>query len=200
MAPDSDNEDDQDSDGIPRLPPPPAIRSAPADATLPSFVLAMPSTLPPDAATSAVVLPSFAEGTRDGADQRVEAIADDAPTGLVTPLDVGYRYAILRKLVELVNTGGGEWQPLRAHGDQLGATVFVDPQDKSVVVVAIRRWRDFAAWVRAHALDDFVVLRSSMATWPDEIRIGARSVLRRLNEACYQKPVADPCGNVFLRL
>jgi hypothetical protein len=210
------HDDEDQSDGIPKAPAPPAIRGTPTDRTIRAFSLTLPSggvpTAAPTAATSAVDMPNFAEGTADGnvgtaavvaaARAAVEAITADDPTGLVTPLDVGYRYIILRRVVELIVTGdGGDWRPLRAvNGVSPGAEVIVDPADHRVVLVIIRRWRDFAAWVRAHALDNFVAMKSVMDPWPGEIKNGARSVLRRLSEACHQRPACEPNGDVLLRL
>jgi len=208
------NDDDDNSDGVPQVRR--VLHAEPTDQTIRGFKLTMDSiAVTADAVpTRAPTEPTLALGSRDTvadgsideAAQRcapgVPVISDDAPTMQVTPLDVGYRFAVLRQLAIIVAQGGhtGPLPHVRHVNGQRPVEVCRAPNDPGRVLLVIRRWRDVAAWVRHAALDDFVVLKAALQNWPDEVRVGARAVLRQLTEACHkpQTPAAD--GYVYLLL
>lgn len=200
------NNDDDSSDGVPRMPPP--LHAEPTDRTIRGFAMSMDSVaaavpiVGPDAPTAALGGAVVADGSIDGGATApgVPTIADDAPTMAVTPLDVGYRYAVLRQLATLICHGGGSTPRVPHVTGLVPIEVHVDHDSHKHVIVAIRHWKGVASWVRREALDDFVSLKSVLGQWPDEVRVGARHVLRQLTEACHQKPQIAPDGLVYLWL
>lgn len=205
----SDNDDnDHDSDGIPR-PTVSVIHAEPADKTIRGFVLSMDTAV---VLTTAADMPTAAMPQGDVADGSIDESArlapgvpiaeDDAPTMQVTPMDVGYRYAVLRQLAVVIAQGGytGRLPRVRHVNGLLPFEVVTTPDARDRVTVIIRRWRDVAAWVRCAALDDFVVLKASFQGWPDEVRTGARAVLRQITEACHKPPAYAADGFVYLSL
>jgi hypothetical protein len=201
------DDDDDSSDGVPRTPVP-AITAEPTDKTIRGFVMPMDTAavtgvpvVGPDAPTAAIGDGDIADGSIDSSPApAVPTITDDAPTMQVTPLDVGYRYAVLRQVASLICHGGAKTPRVPHLAGRAPIEVHVDHDSHKHVVVTIRYWRGVAAWVRREALDDFVALKSTLAKWPDEVRVGARAVLRQLTEACHQSPQPAADGLVYLWL
>jgi len=118
----------------------------------------------------------------------VEAIDADAPTAIVTPLEVGYRLSILKRVAE-VAIGRG-LAPVAGHPAASVAAVH-DDAGNLAVELRILRWKKFAEWVRISAVSNFVDLKSTLAGFPPEIRTGARAVLRQLTERCHEAWQSD---------
>lgn len=112
----------------------------------------------------------------------VQAIDADAPTAVVTPLEVGYRLSVVKRVAEVANENVRPVAGIKA----LSVTVVHGADGKLAVELRVLRWRQFAAWYRALAVRNFVDLKSTLATFPPEIRVGARSLLRQLTERCHE--------------
>lgn len=123
----------------------------------------------------------------------VQAIDADAPTAVVTPLEVGYRLSVVKRIAEVANenvrpvAGLAALSVMLVHGDG----------GKLVVELRVLRWRQFAVWYRALAIRDFVDLKSTLAAFPPEIRLGARSLLRQLTERAHE-PWHDEARTIAL--
>jgi hypothetical protein len=204
----NDDGNDHDSDGVPR-PMVAIIHAEPTDKTIRGFALSMDTavvlTTSADMPTAAMPQGDVADGSIDAPGRLAPGVPiaeDDAPTMQVTPMDVGYRYAVLRQLAVVIAQGGhtGGLPRVRHVNGMLPFEVTTTPDNRDRVTVVIRRWRDVAAWVRQAALDDFVVLKASFQGWPDEVRTGARAVLRQITEACHKPPAYAADGFVYLSL
>lgn len=112
----------------------------------------------------------------------VQAIDADAPTAVVTPLDVGYRLSVVKRIAEVANENVRPIAGIKA----LSVTVVHGEGGVLIVELRILRWRQFAAWYRALAVRDFVDLKSTLAAFPPEIRLGARSLLRQLTDKTHE--------------
>lgn len=111
----------------------------------------------------------------------VEAIDADAPTAIVTPLEVGYRLAVIKAIAMVANENVRAVVGIAA----LSVTVIHD-DGKLAVELRVLRWKQFAAWYRTLAIRDFVDLKSTLAAFPPEIRVGARSLLRQLTDKTHE--------------
>lgn len=116
-------------------------------------------------------------------DARVEAIDADAPTSIVTPLEVGYRLSILKRLAEIAIESG--IRPVAGHPAVSVAAIHGD-RNTLAVEFRVLRWHAFASWFRALAIRDFIDLKSTLATFPPEIKLGARSLLRQLTDRTHE--------------
>lgn len=112
----------------------------------------------------------------------VQAIDADAPTAIVTPLEVGYRLSVVKAIAGVANENVRPVAGIAA----LSVTVIHDEGQKLAVELRVLRWRQFAAWYRALAVRDFVDLKSTLAAFPPEIRLGARSLLRQLTDKTHE--------------
>jgi len=112
----------------------------------------------------------------------VEAIAADAPTKAVSMLEVGYRLSILKRVAEVAIEHG--LRPVAGHPAVVVAAVYAETG--LVVELRVLRWHGFAAWFRVLAIRDFVDLKGTLATFPAEIRLGARALLRQLTDATHE--------------
>lgn len=112
----------------------------------------------------------------------VQAIDADAPTAVVTPLEVGYRLSVVKRVAEVANENVRPVAGIAA----LSVAVVHDADGKLAVELRVLRWRQFAAWYRALAVRNFVDLKSTLAAFPPEIRVGARALLRQLTERAHE--------------